>query len=61
MKSWSGQVVLACPLTDFPVLISLDSDAATPYDITGAGLFENYALGAVDGSGLLLPAVDDNA
>ena len=39
----------------------LDADAATPFDVTGAHLFENYALGVVDGSGLLLPAVDDNA
>lgn len=38
-----------------------DADAATPFDVTGARLFENYAVGVNDASGLLLPAVDDNA
>ena len=38
-----------------------DSDAATPFDVTGARLFQNYQVGVVDASGLLLPAVDDNA
>lgn len=37
-----------------------DSDAATPWDVTGARLFQNYQVGVVDASGLLLPAVDDN-
>ena len=39
----------------------LDVAAATPFDVTGAMLFENYALGVTDASGLLLPAVDGNS
>ena len=39
----------------------LDTATAVPFDVTGAKLFENYAVGVVDKSGLLLPAVDDNA
>jgi len=35
-----------------------DTDSATPYDVSGARLFENYAVGVDDKSGLLLPAVD---
>jgi len=38
-----------------------DAAGATPYDVTGARLLENYAIGVVDASGLLLPAVDDNS
>lgn len=38
-----------------------DADAAAPIDLTGARIFENYAVGVDDASGLLLPAVDDNA
>lgn len=38
-----------------------DTAAATPFDVTGARLFQNYQVGVVDASGLLLPAVDDNA
>lgn len=38
-----------------------DTAGAAPWDVTGARLFENYALGVNDASGLLLPAVDDNA
>ena len=38
-----------------------DSDAAVPIDISGAMTFENYCLGVTDFSGLLLPAVDNNA
>jgi len=45
----------------FNTVFCLDPTGATPFDVTGAGLFENYSLGAVDASGLLLPAVDDNA
>ena len=37
-----------------------DSAAATPWDVTGARLFQNYQVGVNDASGLLLPAVDDN-
>ena len=45
----------------YNVIFTLDSAAATPFDVTGAGLFENYQLGAVDAQGVFLPAVDDNA
>lgn len=45
----------------YNVIKSADPDAATPFDVTGAGLFENYQVGVNDASGLLLPAVDDNA
>lgn len=45
----------------YNVIQSADAAAATPFDVTGAGLFENYQIGVNDGSGLLLPAVDDNA
>jgi hypothetical protein len=38
-----------------------DSDAADPFDVTGARLFNNYAVGVDDASGLLLPAEDDDA
>ncbi len=37
-----------------------DTAAATPFDVTGARLFQNYAVGVNDASGLLLPAADDN-
>lgn len=45
----------------YNVIKSADSAAATPFDVTGAGLFENYQVGVDDASGLLLPAVDDNS
>ena len=38
-----------------------DTASATPWDVTGAKLFENYQLGEVDSQGLLLPAVDGNS
>ncbi len=38
-----------------------DTAAAVPIDLSGARIFQNYALGVDDASGLLLPAVDDNA
>ena len=38
-----------------------DTDAAVPIDISGAMTFENYCLGVTDFSGLLLPAVDNDA
>ena len=40
-----------------------DDDSATPFDVSGASCFENYQMGenGADASGLLLPAVDDNA
>lgn len=38
-----------------------DTASAAPIDLTGARIFENYAVGVDDASGLLLPAVDDNA
>lgn len=37
-----------------------DTAAAAPIDLTGARIFENYAVGVDDASGLLLPAADDN-
>ena len=37
-----------------------DTDGATPFDVTGARLFNNYQAGVSDASGLLLPAADDN-
>jgi len=47
----------------YNVIASDDDDAATPFDVTGASCFENYQMGerGADASGLLLPAVDDNA
>lgn len=45
----------------FNVVAHADTAAATPFDVTGARLIENYAIGVVDASALLLPAVDDNA
>ncbi len=38
-----------------------DNDGATPVNVTGTRLFENYALGENDTSGLLLPAVTGNS
>lgn len=38
-----------------------DTASATPWDVTGAKLFQNYQLGEVDASGLLLPAVDGDS
>jgi hypothetical protein len=38
-----------------------DTDSATPYDVSGARLFENYAVGVDDKNGLLLPEADDDA
>ena len=46
----------------YNVIHTADSASAVPFDVTGVGHFENYQLGvATDASGLLLPAVDDNA
>lgn len=44
----------------FNVVGHADSASAAPWDVTGTRLFENYALGVDDASGLLLPAVDDD-
>lgn len=40
-----------------------DDDSATPIDFTGGSCYENYQMGenGADASGLLLPAVDNNA
>jgi hypothetical protein len=63
----SGIVFIDSDQTDnsgiiaYNVIKSADADAATPFDVTGAGLFENYQVGVNDASGLLLPAVDDNS
>lgn len=40
-----------------------DDDSATPIDMTGCSMFENYQMGenGADASGLLLPAVDNDA
>ena len=38
-----------------------DTATAVPWDVTGARLFQNYSSSGNDMSGLLLPAVDDNA
>ena len=38
-----------------------DTDAAAFIDVTGTRLFENYGVGVVDASALLVPDVDDNA
>ena len=47
----------------YNLIASDDDDSATPFDVTGASCFENYQMGekGADASGLLLPAVDDNA
>lgn len=47
----------------YNLIESDDDDAATPIDISGASCFENYQMGenGADASGLLLPAVDNDA
>lgn len=44
----------------YNAVFSADAGDATPFDVSGAGLIENYQIGAADASALLLPAVDDN-
>ncbi len=47
----------------YNLIASDDDDSATPFDVTGASCFENYQMGeaGADASGLLLPAVDNDA
>ena len=47
----------------YNLISSDDDDAATPIACAGASMFENYQMGenGIDASGLLLPAVDNNA
>jgi len=44
----------------YNAIFAADADAATPFDVSGAGCVENYQISVADKSGLLLPAVDDN-
>ena len=47
----------------YNLIASDDDDGATPFDVSGASCFENYQMGerGADASGLLLPAVDNDA
>jgi len=62
----SDVVVMESDTTDnsgiiaFNVVGHADLGLATPWDVTGARLIENYAVGVNDASGLLLPEEDDD-
>lgn len=49
-------------LIAYNTIVSVDTGSATPFDVTGAGLLENYQIGdpAADTQGVFLPAVDNN-